>query len=292
MRVLIDRPGAFRQWLGTVTDAGEAYRVTEELNSNALLSTPWKMRDILPDLEAKADTRAGQILIERLSTCPMVVTDLPNLESEKLAITANLSFAEVFLEPIYRELVEFAQSAIRKGESREDAFKRLFHEVIGFATEIEIIDQHIGEQVLNDEQHVAWFLEKIAQVSNCSIKIVTKIPFGRSLSQNEKIELIRDYVSNALPRRRMYLDFYMKQPHDRFMSVKLGQGRLIFGLTGGIGAFRNEMSADYCDIENKDLTRYRIFISEARWHPNYGALKLWSESRPNDPLQVRVPSRF
>lgn len=283
--------------------------------------------DLLLCSELSKTSMKGEIaraLAERLSTCTvdleMLVDSLVltseiggDLEEKSLKKSKATNIAELFDTAEWNQAVERRSGIMRKGETRDDLFGRVFGSLIQAGlTNFEIVDPHFLAKAVGGYKDktspVPWLISQMKRRGVESVSIKTGVSlngnFG-TMPDPEKVRKGAKVISELMEEVNysgiVRLEIFSKLNHNRYFITKFENGQsqystsmFAFELGMGLGTFDKERPDEVQKIHVLSAREWReIWGNSAKVTPSPYALEI-ADSRddwlPN--LEVRVPEEW
>jgi hypothetical protein len=262
----------------------------------------------------------ARALGERLSTCrvdlEMLVDSLVltseisgDLEEKSLKKSKATNIAELFDTAEWNQAVERRSGVMRKGETRDDLFGRVFGSLIQAGlTNFEIVDTHFLAKAVDGYKDksspVPWLISQMKRRGVQSVSIKTGVGLNgnfATMPDREKVRKGASVISELMDEANftgvVRLDIFSKLNHNRYFITKFEKAQsqvssmFAFELGMGLGTFGKERPDEVQKIHVLSAREWReIWGNSAKVTPSPHALEV-ADSRnawlPN--LEVRIP---
>lgn len=209
MKVLISTPPPASSLFPGDQDQRIVKRLLRELFSHSILLQNKKFIELLREANAK-NTQAIQVLSDVISGNPIIKSE---------SIKADYTLKDLIT---YEDDPAFLSAKGRRaqdseiGESRDNLFARKFGDFLPFATELEIFDPYLLQNLNNSGSGVSWLIDKALKMHKIKLILNTAYPKRQAAPRG------MDYQEYCLEAEKSALDSLSKLTHGgQFTGVEL-----------------------------------------------------------------------
>jgi hypothetical protein len=209
LKVLISTPPPASSLFPGDQDQRIVKRLLRELFSHSILLQNKKFIELLREANAK-NTQAIQVLSDVISGNPIIKSE---------SIKADYTLKDLIT---YEDDPAFLSAKGRRaqdseiGESRDNLFARKFGDFLPFATELEIFDPYLLQNLNNSGSGVSWLIDKALKMHKIKLILNTAYPKRQAAPRG------MDYQEYCLEAEKSALDSLSKLTHGgQFTGVEL-----------------------------------------------------------------------